>query len=65
MAALRLKSVRVLSFVALATLGGCGVDGDPIPPTLNAGLGVSSDGDVNVRGGVGFGRGPISLYFGF
>lgn len=65
MAALRSKSIRVLAFVALGTLAGCGVDGDPIPPSLNAGLGVSGDGNVIARGGVGFGKGPVSLYFGF
>jgi hypothetical protein len=64
MAAFRMKSVRILAFVTLGTLAGCGVDGDPVPPpSLNAGLGVPNDG--NVRGGVGIDRGPVSLYFGF
>jgi len=65
MRALRVNSIRVLAFVALGTLAGCGVDGEPIQPNVNVGVGVSSDGSVNVGGGVGVYKGPISLFFGF
>jgi hypothetical protein len=65
MYALRENAGRVLAVVALTALVGCGADGEPVQPTLNAGVGVSTDGNVNVRGGLGLHQGPVSLYFGF
>ena len=54
----------ILSLLAVVTLTACGVDGEPVQPTLNAGVGVSSSG-VNVGGAVGLHKGPMSLYLGF
>jgi len=65
MRALQINSIRVLAFVVLGTLAGCGVDGEPIQPNVNVGVGVSSNGGVRVGGGVGVYKGPISLFFGF
>lgn len=56
--------IRVLAVMALTALAACGVDGEPVQPTLNAGVGVSSSG-VNTYGGVGLHRGPVSVFFGF
>ncbi|WP_167685315.1 hypothetical protein [Parasedimentitalea denitrificans] len=54
----------ILSLMAVVALTACGVDGEPVQPTLNAGVGVSSSG-VNVGGAVGLHKGPMSLYLGF
>jgi len=65
MHALRGNFTRMLALVALTALAGCGADGEPVQPTMNAGIGVSSNGNVNVRGGVGLHQGPVSVFFGF
>lgn len=54
----------ILSLMAIAALTACGVDGEPVQPTVSAGVGVSSSG-VNVGGAVGLHKGPLSLYLGF
>ncbi len=50
--------------LTLIVLAGCGADGEPIQPTMNATVGVSSNG-VNTYGAVGLQQGPVSLYLGF
>ena len=45
-------------------LAGCGADGDPVRPTMTAGVGVSAGGDVHTGGNVGLHKGPVSLYVG-
>ncbi len=50
-------------FLAMA-LAACGADGEPVQPTLNAGVNVSSSG-VHVGGGLGLHKGPFSLNLGF
>lgn len=50
--------------VLLAVLAGCGADGEPVQPTLNAHVGVSGSG-THVNGGVGLKKGPFSLLLGF
>jgi len=54
----------ILSLTAIAVLAACGVDGEPVHPSLNAGIGISNSG-VHARGGVGVHQGPLSLYLGF
>ncbi|WP_164860730.1 hypothetical protein [Parasedimentitalea marina] len=54
----------MLSLTAIAVLAACGVDGEPVQPSLNAGIGISNSG-VHARGGVGVHQGPLSLYLGF
>ena len=50
--------------VVLSALAACGADGEPVQPTMNAGLTVGAGG-VRVGGGVGVSQGPISLMLGF
>lgn len=45
-------------------LAGCGADGDPVQPTLDANIGIGSSG-VNTYGALGLHQGPFSLYLGF
>ena len=58
----RVKQVCLMLITALLT--GCGADGEPVQPTLNAGLSLSDSG-VHVGGGVGLHQGPLSLFLGF
>lgn len=50
--------------LGLGFLSACGADGEPVQPTLNAGISVGSGG-VHVGGGVGVYTGPISILLGF
>ena len=45
---------------ALVLLAGCGVDGEPLRPTLNAGLSAGKGG-VAPAASVGVRKGPFSL----
>ncbi|WP_193748860.1 lipoprotein [Leisingera sp. ANG-Vp] len=54
----------VFALFALAVLAACGVDGEPVQPTLNAGIGVGDSG-VHAGGAVGLHKGPISVFLGF
>lgn len=56
---------RLAAFLTLLAVAGCGVDGEPIQPTMNLGLGLSTDGSAHVGGGVGLSQGPVSLFMGF
>jgi len=57
---------RRLALIALlgALLSACGADGEPVQPTLNAGVSIGTGG-VHVGGGVGVNSGPISIFLGF
>ncbi len=48
----------------LTALSACGADGEPVQPSLNAHVGLSSNG-VYAAGGIGLHKGPVSLYMGF
>jgi hypothetical protein len=50
--------------VLLASLSACGVDGEPVRPSLNAGVGVSNNG-VHAGGSVGLHKGPFNIFLGF
>jgi len=54
----------ILTLMAVAIVSACGVDGEPVQPSLNAGVSVSNSG-VHTRGGVGLNKGPFGLYLGF
>ncbi|UWQ25557.1 hypothetical protein K3553_03560 [Leisingera aquaemixtae] len=54
----------IFALIGLAVLAACGVDGEPVQPTLNAGVGVGGGG-VHVGGAVGLHKGPVSVYLGF
>ncbi|APG48385.1 hypothetical protein PhaeoP97_03010 [Phaeobacter porticola] len=58
------KMIAVL-FVLAACVGlaACGVDGEPVRPSLNAGVGVSNSG-VHAGGSLGLHKGPLSVYLG-
>ncbi|SCZ50049.1 hypothetical protein [Epibacterium ulvae] len=59
------QSMKVAALLlGLFMVAGCGVDGEPIRPTLNAGVGVSSNG-VHLGGRVGANKGPVSVTVGF
>jgi hypothetical protein len=53
--------IRLISAFALgALLAACGADGEPIQPTANLGVGVSSSG-VSAGASVGVRRGPVAI----
>ncbi|NRB20850.1 MAG: hypothetical protein HRU33_25780 [Rhodobacteraceae bacterium] len=54
----------ILSAIAVVVLSACGVDGEPVQPSLNAGVGISDSG-VYAGGSLGLHKGPLSLYLGF
>ena len=51
---------RIIAILALFALTACGADGEPVHPTMNAGIGVGTNG-VMVRTGVGVKSGPVRL----
>ncbi|CRL10212.1 hypothetical protein [Phaeobacter italicus] len=55
---------RILFALGLTlVVAACGVDGEPVRPSLNAGIGVSSSG-VHAGGSVGLSKGPLSVSLG-
>lgn len=52
-----------LTLFLLATLAGCGVDGDPIRPTAAASIAIGESG-VYSNIGVGVSQGPFSIFLG-
>lgn len=56
-----MKPILVIALCGL--LAACGVDGEPITPTLAANVGVGSSG-VSSNVGVGMNRGPVSVFLG-
>jgi hypothetical protein len=54
----------ILALMVAAALSACGVDGEPVQPSLNAGVSVSNSG-VHPRVGVGLNKGPLGIYLGF
>ncbi|MEX0366586.1 MAG: hypothetical protein AB3N22_10985 [Ruegeria sp.] len=57
-----IRAFLVLAVTAL--LAGCGADGEPVQPTLNAGVGISNSG-AYVGGALGLHKGPVSVFLGF
>ena len=51
---------RIIAVLALAALTACGADGEPVTPTMNAGIGITPDG-VKVRTGVGVSAGLVNV----
>ncbi|MEP2718542.1 hypothetical protein [Pseudophaeobacter sp.] len=58
----------MLKVIGVALLGAglsaCGVDGEPVRPSVNAGVGVSNSG-VHAGGTVGLHKGPVNIFLGF
>jgi len=55
---------RGIGLLGLTLLAGCGVDGEPVRPSLNAGVSVSQNG-VHTGGSLGLNKGPFNLRLGF
>lgn len=54
------RTLAVLGMIGL--LSACGADGDPIKPTLNAGVGLSPAGvSLGGRVGVKLGQVPVTI----
>jgi len=53
----------VLAMIALATLAACGADGEPVRPSMNAGVTVTPSG-VHPSASVGTKVGPVNLILG-
>ena len=54
---------RLFTVIACAALAGCGADGEPIQPSMNANIGVGTNG-VSATTGVSVRKGPISVDWG-
>jgi hypothetical protein len=53
--------MRTLAILGLLGLAACGAEGDPFRPSTSIGVGVDSDGDVDVGGRFGVTNGTFSL----
>lgn len=56
--------MKKFMLVAAVLVAGCGVDGEPVQPSMNVGIGVGSSG-AHTYGGIGLHQGPMSIYLGF
>ncbi len=52
--------IRIAGVLAVLALAGCGVDGEPVQPSVSTTIGVNSNG-VNASTGVAVTKGPISV----
>ena len=52
---------RILAVLSLIALAACGADGDPVTPTMNTNIGISSHSGVSVGTSVGVKKGPASV----
>jgi hypothetical protein len=55
--------IRIAAIVSLVTLTACGVDGEPVRPTADAGVTINSRG-VYPSASVGINTGPFWLRLG-
>jgi hypothetical protein len=53
--------MRLAALLGLLALAACGADGDPFRPSTSVGVGVNSDGDVDLGGSFGLSNGTFSL----
>ena len=56
--------MRLAALLGLLALAACGADGDPFRPSTSVGVGVNSDGDVDLGGSFGLSNGTFSLGLG-
>ncbi|SHL22307.1 hypothetical protein SAMN05444414_10825 [Roseovarius marisflavi] len=52
---------QVLAVLALLIVAGCGVDGEPVRPSLGTNIGVSSNGGVRATTSVGAVLGNVNV----
>jgi hypothetical protein len=56
--------MRALAILGLLVLAACGADGPPLRPSAGVGIGVGSNGDVDVGGRFGVTDGTLSVGIG-
>ena len=56
-----MRTLAILAILGLLALAACGAEGDPFRPTTSFGVGVDSDGDVDLGGSFGLTNGTFSL----
>lgn len=54
---------RLAAILLCASLCACGVDGEPVRPTLNGGVTINQNG-IYPSASVGVGKGPLSIWLG-
>lgn len=52
--------IRTVAALSLMALAACGADGEPVQPTMNAGISLGTTG-VGTHVGVGLRKGPLSM----
>lgn len=57
--------IRIAGLLVMAALlAGCGADGEPARPSLNAGVGIDSKGNVRTGASLGTRIGPVEVSVG-
>lgn len=54
-----MRHLLVIPIIAL--LSACGVDGDPVKPSVNTGISINSHGKITPRTSISINKGPISI----
>ncbi len=52
--------IRMMAVLSLLAVAACGADGEPVQPTMNAGISLGTSG-VGTHMGLGLRKGPLSL----
>ncbi|ASM71204.1 MULTISPECIES: hypothetical protein [Roseobacteraceae] len=52
--------IRTIAALSLLALAACGADGEPVQPTMNAGISLGTSG-VGTHVGLGLRKGPLTL----
>lgn len=55
--------IRIVAIIGLFTVAACGADGEPIQPSVNAGVSLNNSG-INSNVSLGARRGPFSINLG-
>jgi hypothetical protein len=57
-----MKQIAIMC-AALSLLSACGIDGEPVQPSVNAGVAITPNG-VYPAASVGISQGPLSIFLG-